>query len=72
MAYFSNGTESDMYQDQFCSKCKNLKDGGCPILDLHLVWNYDLDNEDRTTALNHFIPRSKDGLGNQRCEMFRP
>lgn len=47
MGYFSNGSEGLDFQGQFCFQCVNwrdLDDGrgeGCPIWDLHLLWNYD-------------------------------
>lgn len=40
MAYFSNGTEGMAYQAKYCDRCANNDgDGGCPIWDLHLLWN---------------------------------
>ena len=38
MAYFSNGTEGDMYEEQWCKRCVHQNDDyGCPIWMLHLV-----------------------------------
>lgn len=69
MAYFSNGSEGEEYEARYCSKCVHC--GECPILVLHSLWNYDaLDSETKHTALNVFIPRSKDGLSNEQCRMF--
>ena len=46
MAYFSNGTEGMMYEEEHCEKCKNFKirDAdvpSCPILDAHFFGNGD-------------------------------
>ena len=47
MAYFANGTSGMIYEEEYCSRCKNWKDleddrgFGCPIWDLHTVHNYD-------------------------------
>lgn len=74
MAYFPNGSAVDDYQHHYCRKCVNDKNSDCPILALHLAWNYDAvgDNKDVTkeTALNIFIPR--EAGENQRCKMFVP
>ena len=73
MAYFSNGTEGEIYQEQYCYRCQNWNDEkGCPIMDLHLLWNYDaIDEPAKEMALDTFIPRSKDGIGNEQCLMFK-
>lgn len=72
MGYFSNGTEGEMYELQYCIKCiHNMDpDKGCPILFLHMMHNYDeCDKED--SFLHVLIPRGKDH-GNERCSMFIP
>lgn len=79
MGYFSNGTEGMDYEERFCSRCVNWRDNGdgrgygCPIIDLHSLWNYDAVGEKadkaKTQALNHFIPRT--GLYNDQCVMFQ-
>lgn len=75
MGYFSNGTEGMNYQSRYCDKCKNyrdLNDGrgpGCAIWDLHLLHSYDDCNNDKS-YLHFLIPRTKDGLGNEKCTMF--
>lgn len=66
MAYFSNGEAGYVYQAKYCERCVNYRydedsdSWGCPITDLHYLWNYDAvgDNADVTkqAALNHFIP----------------
>jgi hypothetical protein len=78
MGYFSNGSEGMEYMARYCERCVNFRDNGsgsegCPIMDLHLLWNYDAvgKNADKakTDALNHFIPR--DGIYNGQCTMFQ-
>jgi hypothetical protein len=75
MAYFSNSTEGMIYQDQHCSKCVNWRDNpahqgggeGCPVWDLHILYNYDRDS---FPFLEFLIPRSRDKLDNEQCSMF--
>ena len=79
MGYFPNGTSGDVYQEEYCSRCVNWRDSGdgrgfgCPIIDLHLLWNYDAvgvgANKTKHEALAHFIPI--DGINNARCLMFQ-
>ncbi len=73
MAYFSNGTEGGAYEELWCSKCHHQKpeDGGCAVMLAHLLYNYDFCNEEKN-PLDVLIPRSKDKLGNEKCEMFFP
>ena len=74
MGYFSNGTEGDMYIDRYCFKCLNrtTREGeggdGCPIWDLHMVYNYTKDTTIRM-MLNEIIPRDEKGY-NLKCKMF--
>ncbi len=80
MGYFSNGTEGDMYNGQYCQNCVNWRVNeteteGCPVIDLHMYYNYDqCGKTDKAKTiksfLDFFIPRSKDGLSNAKCEMF--
>lgn len=78
MAYFANGTEGDMFFDQYCVRCVHC--GGCPVWDLHLTWNYEQvmgrDDEEitsekqtKTTVLNWLMPRNE---GKNTCSMFYP
>lgn len=72
MAYFSNGTEGDMYEEQYCSRCihRNGKDGtGCAVWLAHVLHNYDECNNEES-ILHILIPRSKDGPWNEECQMF--
>jgi len=72
MAYFSNGTEGEMYAEQYCDRCihqNGSDDRGCAVWMAHLIHNYkECNNED--SILHILIPRSKDGLGNDQCLMF--
>lgn len=81
MAYFPNGSAGDNFTEHYCMRCVNWRDNGsgtegCPIIDLHMLWNYDAvgKNADKTkaAALNHFIPESnpeQDFAG--ECVMFQ-
>jgi hypothetical protein len=46
MGFFANGTEGQIFQELYCEKCINYRkrEGesteGCPIWDLHLLFNY--------------------------------
>ena len=81
-AYFSNGSEAMAFEEQFCSHCVHgQSQDGCPIFDLHFLWNYDQFPDTKTdpvekaksetiqTALNWFIPRRVDGFPAE-CKMF--
>ena len=75
MGYFPNGTEGMAYQEHYCDRCANQNDdGGCPILDAHLMFAYELCNEidhPGKRILDMLIPENSDGLGNARCTLFR-
>ena len=54
MAYFSNGTEGEVFDNQ-CSKCKYGKEA-CPIAMVQLTYNYDaVNNESATKILNTLV-----------------
>lgn len=70
MGYFSNGTEGEIYYEQWCARC--LHDNPdkaihCTIWNLHLLNNYDECNKP-DSYLHALIPR--EGMGNGRCAMF--
>lgn len=48
MAYFSNGSEGDLAERQNCGRCVHQSDSGieCPVMQLHLEWNYDAVGSD--------------------------
>lgn len=76
MGYFSNGTEGDYYEDEYCSRCvhQNGPDGksGCAVMMAHILYAYKLCNSkcEGADMLDMMIPRSKDRLSNQQCAMF--
>ena len=79
MGYFSNGEEGNIFEEQYCDRCVHLPEASmCPVMDLHLMWNYDACNEPndqpdchpRGYTLNLLIPMSDDGLHNKACRMF--
>ena len=43
MAYFSNGTEGMMYEEEYCSRCVHSQDS-CSVMVLHNLYNYDACN----------------------------
>ena len=68
MGYFSNGTEGDIYEQEYCSKCVHDQ---CSVMLLHLAWNYDDVNDrkkPKPRALDLFIPI--EGIENKKCTMF--
>ena len=84
MGYFSNGTAGDTYQAQWCERCQNLgadersketDTNGCPVLDAHLMANYEQCGDSKeavalAAALSSLIPRDTKG-NNGQCSMFR-
>lgn len=75
MAYFPNGSSSEWYYEEYCAKCVHDQDvdkgQGCTVWLLHLLHNYEECNKP-DSFLHVLIPRSKDGLSNERCKMFVP
>lgn len=70
MGYFSNGSDGEGYQEEWCSRClhDNYEKGiYCPIWNLHLRDNYDECNKPES-YLHVLIPREK--IHNSRCTMF--
>lgn len=69
MGYFSNGTEGDLYESEYCSRCiHSQKEGGCAVMLAHMLHNYkECNNED--SILHLLIPRDEKGF-NKQCEMF--
>ena len=69
MAYFANGTEGQMYEEEYCERC--IHGDGCSVWMLHLMLNYDQHDEPKIAEmLNTLIPRKENGLGNEQCSMF--
>jgi len=69
MGYFSNGTEGEIYEEEFCRKCVHDINYNCSVLLLHRIHNYDACNNDKS-FLHVLIPQTEDGLGNEQCTMF--
>ena len=68
MAYFSNGTEGALYQEEYCDRCIHRDD--CAVWDAHLAFNYrECNNKD--SILHFLIPRTESGLSNGECRMFK-
>jgi hypothetical protein len=61
MAYFANGTEALMFQEDNCFQCIHLdEDGGCPIWDVHFLYSYsEHNNEIVSDILDRLIPDFK-------------
>lgn len=80
MGYFPNGYAHEAYLLTYCVNCQNWRHNenpdtvGCPIMDLHMQWNYDaIGNDadpDKRLALDTFIPYV--GIANAECKMFLP
>jgi hypothetical protein len=80
MAYFPNGTSGEIFIEHHCERCVNWRDNGnghcCPIIDLHLIWNYDQigegDGNKRTKAfLEALIPTDQESkVYPAECSMF--
>jgi len=74
MGYFANGSEGDEYENQYCHRCVNFIDRfncgseSCPVLDAHLLYNYE-DCNSPESILHILIPRDEKG-NNQQCTMF--
>lgn len=66
MGYFSNGTEGEMYEEEFCSQCAH--GDNCAVLLLHMIYNYDECNN-KESFLHVLIPRDENG-NNMPCTMF--
>jgi len=87
MAYFANGTEGLMYQESYCFRCEHWEQRpgesaeGCPIWDAHLLYAYELCNEDNhpgKVILDMLIPEREhtfsDGITHSvpaECRLFK-
>lgn len=65
MAYFSNGTEGDMYQERYCSRCSHGQSDDCAVWDAHLMYNGEGGARD---VLDWLIPIVNGWPG--KCRMF--
>lgn len=69
MGYFSNGSEGMDYEARYCDRCIH-QDDPCAVLEAHMIYNYKECNN-KESVLHVLIPRSKDGIGNEQCRMFK-
>ena len=69
MAYFSNGTEGDSYEERYCNRCIHDVGQSCRIWLLHLKHNGD---DSWKLVLDTLIPQTPDGLDNEECRAFEP
>lgn len=69
MGYFSNGSEGSSYESAVCSNCIH-QDDPCVVWYAHLDRNYEECNNEKS-ILHILIPRTDDGLSNERCAMFK-
>lgn len=69
MGYFSNGTEGDMYEEEYCNHCVHEdEEKGCAVMLAHLIHNYKECNK-KDSILHMLIPRDAQGF-NEKCRMF--
>ena len=68
MAYFSNGTEGELYQERYCLRCVHGQDGACPVWDAHLLFAG--CEEQVQDVLDTLIPNAYGWPG--ECLMFIP
>lgn len=76
MAYFSNGSEGEYYEQKYCRRCVHGSDEAvlCPVMVLHQEWNYEAiaggEDDPKNVALNTLWPRCDDDNHNEACAMF--
>jgi len=77
MGYFPNGTSGMCYEEEFCAKCLHSGADGvsCNVMLIHNLYNYQQCKETPEgkaveAILDLLIPRTKDGLWNEKCSMF--
>jgi len=52
MAYFSNGTEGEMFQEKYCANC--IHGGGdCAVMDAQMLYNGDDEKRGRVSMAYH-------------------
>lgn len=71
MAYFSNGTEAEIYRDKYCSRCAHDVNSNCAVWLAHLVAPREEMNNERS-ILHILIPQHSDMIGNKECRMYIP
>jgi hypothetical protein len=68
MGYFSNGSEGEYYEEQFCNHCIHQNDP-CAVWGAHLFSNYQECNN-KASILHQLIPMDDCGR-NLDCKMFK-
>jgi hypothetical protein len=73
MGYFSNGTEAEIYENEYCRKCVHYyKDDGidpCAIMAAHVFYqDVDCWRDCAEEILDMLIPR--EGAHNGQCTLF--
>lgn len=64
MAYFSNGTEGQMYEERYCNRCVHRDDEyGCPIWNLHFAYVGEKRWQTTLDRLIPMVPKKIKGLG---------
>lgn len=73
MAYFSNGTQMDLYEENFCFNCIHGEGEFCPIMEAHMLFMTDAIQEGEDSAgvniLLTLIPEDKDTVTPLECTM---
>lgn len=64
MAYFSNGTSGEIFQELWCSRCIHDVNQDCPVWLLHLIYNY---KDEFKVILDTLIT---DDIHDPRCKLF--
>jgi hypothetical protein len=73
MGYFSNGSEGEGYEAQYCVRCIHGSDPGkgCPVWFAHLHANYyQVNNDQLRLVLAMLIPMDDEGIDALKCNMF--
>jgi hypothetical protein len=78
MGYFSNSTEGGLFIERNCCRCANWmvnKENdteGCPIMDLHLLYGYELANSKSKAKemLDFLIDTQGNDIDKWKCSMF--
>lgn len=79
IGYFSNGTEGEIFEEQWCSRCVHSDISGgreigvdppCPVWMAHSLYSYELCNKDEDPGkvildmlIDHKIVTASDGFG---------
>jgi hypothetical protein len=85
MTYFSNSTEADIFERNWCSRCRNWRDrsgedypgsgDGCPVMDAHFLLSGDMYEGSPPTPTNAYgamalLIADTSPPGERRCHLF--